>query len=133
MSGLYLNYSNSALISWKANDYAWVNDIANDVGCIHARPPFTYLGFPLGENFNKIDAWKPVLMKIESRLASWKVRLLTKAGRLTLIKSVLSSLPVYFMSMFKMPKTVAAKIVKMQRNFFWGKSPGESKCYPSVR
>ena len=131
MSGLAINYNKSAFICWKSDDFTWVNEIANGVGCIHARPPFTYLGFPLGSNFSNFDAWKPVIRKIENRLASWKVRLLSKAGRLTLIKSVLNSLPVYFMSLFKMPKTVAAKIVKLQRRFFWGGPSGEStSCHP---
>ncbi|XP_057532933.1 uncharacterized protein LOC130810825 [Amaranthus tricolor] len=67
MSGLAINYNKSAIISWKLEDYSWVNEIANGVGCIHARPPFTYLGFPLSSNFNKFDAWKPVISKIENR------------------------------------------------------------------
>ena len=69
MSGLSLNYNKSAIISWRVQDYSWVNEIANDVGCIHAHPAFTYLGFPLGANFNTISAWKPVIRKIES----WKI------------------------------------------------------------
>ena len=133
MSGLAINYNKSAFISWKRDDYPWVNEIANDVGCMHARPPFTYLGFPLGSNFSRYDAWKPVIRNIENRLASWKVRLLSRAGRLTLIKSVLNSLPVYFMTLFQMPKTVAAKIVKLQRRFFWGGTAGESKCCPPIK
>ena len=64
-------------------------------------------------------AWKPVMEKIQHRLASWKSKILSRAGRLTIIKSVLNSLPVYYMSMFKMPKAIALKIVKMQRRFFW--------------
>ena len=32
-----------------------------------------------------------------------------------------------------MPKIVAAKIVKLQRRFFWGGLNGESKCCPSVK
>ena len=133
MSGLSLNYNKSAFISWKVDDFPWVNEMANNVGCLHVRPPFSYLGFPLGANFNRYAAWKPILRNIENRLASWKVRLLLRAGRLTLIKCMLNSLPVYFMSLFKMPKIVAAKIVKMQRRFFWGGLNGESKCCPSVK
>ena len=69
---------------------------------------------------NKHAAWKPVIDKIQCRLASWKAKILSRAGRLTLIKSVLNSMPVYYMSMFKMPKGVASKIVSIQRRFFWG-------------
>ena len=133
MSGLALNYNKSAFISWKADDFSWVNDMAMNVGCLHVRPPFSYLGFPLGANFNTYAAWKPILKNIENRLASWKIRLLSRAGRLTLIKCVLNCLPVYFMSLFKMPKIVAAKIVKMQRRFFWGGLNAESKLCPTVR
>ena len=133
MSGLNLNYNKSAFISWKSDDFHWVDELAKNVGCLHVRPPFSYLGFPLGANFNTYAAWKPILRNIENKLASWKVRLLSRSGRLTLIKSVLNSLPVYFMSLFKMPKIVADKIVKMQRKFFWGRVNGDSKFCPAVK
>ena len=69
---------------------------------------------------NRSTAWKPVVEKIQNRLASWKTKILSKAGRITLIKSVLNCLPMYYMSMFKMPKTIAQKIVQIQRRFLWG-------------
>ena len=133
MSGLYLNYRKSAFIPWRLVDQSWVRAAASEVGCVFSSPPLTYLGFPLGVQYNKHSAWKPVIRKIENRLASWKAKLLSRAGRLTLIKSVLGSLPVYFMSMFRMPKSVATKIVKIQRRFFWGGKERESKCCPTVK
>ena len=35
-----------------------------------------------------------------------------------LIKSVLSSLPLYFLGLFKIPGEVAKKIISLQRKFF---------------
>jgi hypothetical protein len=70
MSGLNLNYGKSCFISWNSNDHAWVREIATRVGCIHSKCPFTYLGFPLGENMNRCSAWKPVLEKIKNKLSS---------------------------------------------------------------
>ena len=133
MSGLCLNYSKSCFISWNPSDLEWAKDMARSVGCIHSTPPFTYLGFPLGAHMNKCSAWKPMVKKIENRLASWKANILSRAGRLTLIKSVLNSLPVYFMSMFKMPKAISLKIVKLQRMFFWGKSSATQMSCPMVK
>ena len=43
----------------------------------------------------------------------------TLVGRICLIKFVLSSIPLFFMSLFKMPFVVADKLVRIQRNFFF--------------
>ena len=47
MSGLSLNYSKSSFISWNPEDHYWARDIAENFGCLHSRPPFTYLVFHL--------------------------------------------------------------------------------------
>lgn len=41
-------------------------------------------------------------------------------GRITLINSVLNSLPIYFLYIFKAPKKIIRKMVRIQRNFLWG-------------
>jgi hypothetical protein len=45
---------------------------------------------------------------------------LSKGGRITLIKSTLSNLPMYFMSFFPLPTGIAFCIEKLQRDFLWG-------------
>jgi hypothetical protein len=45
---------------------------------------------------------------------------LSKGGRVTLIKSSLSNLPTYFLSLFPIPATVANHIEKLQQDFLWG-------------
>ncbi|GJX35379.1 hypothetical protein Tco_0246936, partial [Tanacetum coccineum] len=52
---------------------------------------------------------------------------LSIGGRLTLIKSVLSSLPLYYMSSFKVPKGVLSKMESIRRNFFNGVENAEKK------
>ncbi|CAJ2658352.1 unnamed protein product [Trifolium pratense] len=54
------------------------------------------------------------------RLNTWSGRQLSYGGRITLINSVLASLPVYFFSFFKAPKCVINQLVRIQRNFLWG-------------
>jgi hypothetical protein len=52
-----------------------------------------------------------------------------KRGRLTLIKSTLSSLPTYYLSLFPIPAAVAKRIETIQRNFLWGDSVEVTKFH----
>lgn len=58
-----------------------------------------YLGFILKPDGYKIENWTWLITKIENRINCWHHRLLSKAGRLMLIKSVLEATPVYWMSL----------------------------------
>jgi hypothetical protein len=63
----------------------------------------SYLGLPLGASFKETAIWNLVLERVEKRLASWKRLYLSKGGKLTLIKSTLSNIPTYFLSLFPIP------------------------------
>jgi hypothetical protein len=67
--------------------------------------------------------------KIERRLASWKMMYLFKGGRVTLIKSTLSNLPTYFLSLFPIPSSVASRIEKLHRDFLCGGLGEDFKYY----
>ncbi|MFS7918324.1 hypothetical protein Hanom_Chr03g00199661 [Helianthus anomalus] len=60
----------------------------------------------VGANMNHINNWLPVNEVFQSRLAVWKSRFLSIGGRVTLIKSILESLPLYYFSIYKAPKKV---------------------------
>ena len=81
--------------------------------------PMTYLGMLLGASHKSPTIWNPILEKIKRKLAGWKKMYLSKGGKLTLLKSTLSSLPTYYLSLFTIPSHVANKIEKMQRDFLW--------------
>ena len=67
--------------------------------------------------------WDPVIHKFEKKLSSWKRQYLSLGERITLIKACLSNIPVYYMSLFKMPKVVVERLDLICRNFLWeGKS-----------
>jgi hypothetical protein len=93
--------------------------------------PMNYLGMPLGALHKALSMWDPILEKIERRLAGWKKLYLSKGGRLTLLKSTLSSMPTYFMSLFPIPIKVARRIELLQRNFLWD-GVGDSHSYHLV-
>ncbi|KAK3218927.1 hypothetical protein Dsin_012897 [Dipteronia sinensis] len=77
-------------------------------------------GFPLGGKPGCKMFWNSLVDKIEKRLAPWKRKFLSKGGRLVLIKTFISSMPTYFLSVFKISVGVALRIGKLQRDFLLG-------------
>ena len=71
---------------------------------------------------------EPYHRKMERQLFGWKLLYLLKCGRLTLLKSTISSLLTYFLSLFTIPEVVAARLERIQRNFLWGDSKYVFKC-----
>ena len=115
-SRLAVNYSKSSLIVIGKDD-VWARDVAAKIECTVVTLPVTYLGIPLGANMKRVSSWQCIMDKIQKRLSSWKQSCLSRAGRLVLIKAVLNSLPIYYLSIFRMPKKVASEVIKIQRRF----------------
>ena len=81
----------------------------------------TSLGIPI--HFRKLRNadWHKVEERFEKKLSSWRGKHLSTGGRLTLINSVLSSLLMYMMSFFAIPKGVLKKLDYFRSSFFFGK------------
>ena len=56
---------------------------------------------------------------METRLAGWRARLLSRGGRLVLLKAVLATIPTYFMTIFRMLVGVRRLLEQLMRGFFW--------------
>jgi hypothetical protein len=70
--------------------------------------------------------------KFERKLSSWKGKLMSVGGRLVLINSVLTSLAIFMMSFFEVPKGVLEKIDYFRSRFFW-QGDGHKKKYRLAR
>lgn len=77
-----------------------IQELANILGCRVSSLPMKYLGLPLGARYKSIYIWDDIIERMKIRLARYKHMYLSKGGRITLIKSTLSSLPTYFLSLF---------------------------------
>ena len=126
-SGLRINLGKSELV--QVGEMPLLEELADILGCKTSTLPMKYLGLPLGASFKSKNIWNPIVEKLERRLAGWKRLYLSKGGRLTLIKSTLSNLPTYFLSLFPIPADVIKRIDKIQRNFLWGSSEEEVKFH----
>ncbi|GJT62689.1 RNA-directed DNA polymerase, eukaryota [Tanacetum coccineum] len=125
-SGLHINMNKSKLLGI-AVDTKLVDQAANKIGCTTIKTPFSYLGSTVGRNMSQINSWEEIIRKVESRLSIWKLKTLSIGGRLTLLKSVLGSIPIYHMSLFKVPKTVLHRLEAIRCCFFHGKDSNSRK------
>jgi hypothetical protein len=82
---------------------------------------FCYLGLPMHTRKLSNKDWQVIENRIEKRLSGWKGTMLSVGGRLVLINLVLSSLPMFKMSFFELPKVVLQKIDCFRSRFFFGR------------
>ncbi|GKC81848.1 RNA-directed DNA polymerase, eukaryota, reverse transcriptase zinc-binding domain protein [Tanacetum coccineum] len=125
-SGLKINLHKSKLMGIGISHDAVVS-AARSIGCTTFQAPFNYLGVKVGGIMTRLSAWEEVVAKLTSRLSKWKLKTLSIGGRLTLIKSVLSSFPLCYMSSFKVPKGVLYKLESIRIKFFNGVENSEKK------
>ncbi|XP_022004003.1 uncharacterized protein LOC110901484 [Helianthus annuus] len=125
-SGLRINLHKSNLFGVGTEDIE-VDNMMEILGCKRGGFPFVYLGIQVGANMSHVSNWNLVVEVIKARLVSWKAKTLSIGGRLILIKSVLESLPIYYLSLYKAPKTVIDSIESIMRRFLWAGSSEERK------
>ncbi|GKB48509.1 hypothetical protein Tco_0899262 [Tanacetum coccineum] len=71
---------------------------------------------------------KEVVERFVIRLSRWKMKLLSIGGRLTLLKSVLGSMPIFHMSIFKVPSSILKSLESIRSRFFNGQDPKSNKA-----
>lgn len=71
-------------------------EILNTLGYIEGQLPVKYLGVPLSTRKLTIYQCQPLIEKITVRMRSWISRLLSYAGRLQFIQSVISGIQSYW-------------------------------------
>lgn len=94
-----MNYDKTEMYYLNNVDNLELNSIFR---CQLGEFPFKYLGLPLHD---------------KKLLPSWQSQLLLIGGRATLLNSVLTSTPLYALSVFRIPITVLHGIDKIRRRF----------------
>lgn len=118
MSGLETNFSKTCLYSSRMGelpDQAAAVTIQCNVGLL----PVTYLGIPISGRRPRRQNWEGIIRKVRRRLVAWKMKHISLGGCLTLVNSVLSAIPTFWISIFRLPCWVIKNIDRIRRDFLW--------------
>ncbi|GKB63832.1 RNA-directed DNA polymerase, eukaryota [Tanacetum coccineum] len=108
-SGLRINMIKSKLMGISV-DISKVEQAVAKIGCVTLKTPFNYLGLKVGGLMSRLQSWNEIVESIATRLSRWKLKTLSIGGILTLLKSVLGAIPIYHMSIFKVPMKVLQRM-----------------------
>jgi hypothetical protein len=81
-----------------------------------------YLGLPLSVTRLKRIHFQPLEDKVAAKLLPWIGKHVTMAGRSTLVKYVLTSIAIYYITVLNVPVEVLMKIDSIRRAFLWAAS-----------
>lgn len=110
-------------------------------GFKEGKMPFRYLGIPLSSKKLNIKHYQVLIDKIVGRITHWSAGLLSYAGRVQLIQSVIFATINFWMQCLPLPKFVIMRINAICRSFLWignsnisRKSPiaWEKVCSPKI-
>ena len=86
-----------------------------------------YLGLPSLVGQRKRNTFNDIKEKLGKKLAGWEEKLLSKASKEILIKTMAQAIPTYTMSCFKIPNSLCEELIRVIRNFWWGQKRKEKK------
>ena len=109
ISGFKVNFHKNMLFGVNVND-TWLHEAALVMNCKHVRLPFHYLGLRIGGDPWKLQFWYLLVERIHNRLYGSKCKNLSLEGRLVLLKSVLSSILIYFLPFVKAPSSIISSL-----------------------
>ncbi|XP_074360896.1 uncharacterized protein LOC141701135 [Apium graveolens] len=110
-----INKSTSFLCNCDAEFSSWFDTLSIPRGTL----PVKFLGVPLISSQLSVNDCMPLVEKITSRLHSWATLLLSLAGRVLLIKSIVHAIEAFWCNHFLLPASIHATIQSLLTRFLW--------------
>ncbi|KAF3782377.1 hypothetical protein EJ110_NYTH34512 [Nymphaea thermarum] len=116
---LLMNNVKSSVLPFNLDSHV-LTQIEHELGWRQGQLPSKYLGIPLQTTDVTEEQCRDLVLRSSQKLTVWKQKYLSSAGRLSLIKHVLSMLPSYWRLVIKHPATICKQLNKMAADFLWG-------------
>lgn len=112
-SGQRLNLEKASIFFSKNTKQTTQQAIVTIAGIKVLGPFDKYLGLLSYIGKQKFKAFNPILDRIKAQMGSWKTNQLSQAWKEILLKSIIQSIPTYFMGIFKILKGILRSINKL--------------------
>ena len=117
-----INFSKSS-IAFGSNVPEQVKIEINNLLAVPPEAPYgKYLGLPSIVGRNKKATYGYVKERICNRLNGWNKKMLSRAGKEVLFKSIIQAISTFVISVFLLPSTLCDEIEKMMNSFWWGRN-----------
>ncbi|XP_074328042.1 uncharacterized protein LOC141665954 [Apium graveolens] len=120
ISGQVIN-SNKSSITFSTNTSAEDRqEVQNQLQVQQNETPGKYLGLPMKVGQNKKAEFEFLVEKVASKLQTWGMGNVSKAGKVTLLKSATQTIPTFWMNLMLIPQDVCDRIEKKMNQYWWG-------------
>jgi len=128
LSGLTINFHKSDIFVFGV-DQSEQEKLADMLNCKLGSWPMRYLGIPISDSRIGISGFGGLKQKMSKRLDPWRGKHLSSGGKLVLTNSCLSSLPIFMMGFYSLPKGVHKWMDSLRGKFFWQGAKEEFKYH----
>lgn len=128
-SGPRVSYDKSLLFVSPNIDGQVAEDLSNIMGIPLTLELGRYLGHRLMHKGRGGDQHVSILDKVRHKLEGWKSTRLSRAGRLTLAKSVLSNMAIFYMQTQRLPERTHKELDMAVKRCIWGSLMNKRKIH----
>ena len=126
-SGQRINKEKSAITFSKKMPQSLKDKVKRELDIQKEGGVGKYLGLPEHFGRKKKDLFTSIVDRIRQKAVGWSTRCLSTAGKLILLKTVLSAMPTNSMSCFKLPTSLCKRIQSALTRFWWDSDPDQRK------
>jgi hypothetical protein len=129
VTGLVTNVNKSMVVPIRCSEIN-IDEVLHGFPATRSSFPITYLGLPLSVHRLRSGHFQYIVDKMASKLPLGQGKYVTTAGRVQLVKSVITSQAIYPLTVLPLPKGILKAMTKLERAFVWAASDKVSggKC-----
>lgn len=124
-----MNYSKTEVSFSKDVDYQLRRDIVEILGVQEVDRDEKYLGLPTIIGRSKKAIFSCLIDKIWKKVQGWKEKFLSQVGKEILIKFVIQAIPIYMMSIFRLPDGFINDVQALFSRFWWDSNEEHRKIH----